>query len=174
MSVIHGSLFDGIVQFHDPDNQANTAVIVIDENDDPCISETFRNCVARQKSQQDVLRFCNDLGCLIIVVYAHRVLRARHIFSIIGRPDFSCVKESDGVLALGTTPPLMGYLERNKITSLVLMGSYTRFCVKESLIGGWEEDQYYAGLLNRKMTVLSSPALLGPYLPEAYVLKPMC
>ncbi|UYM17718.1 hypothetical protein [Endozoicomonas euniceicola] len=172
MSVISGSLIDGIIQFHDPENRAKTAAIVIDEKDCPCISETFRNSVTRKKSQQVVLRFCKDLGCEIIVVYEREVLEALHIYSIIGSPDFSCIKQAEGVLASSTTPSLMTYMKQHHITSLVVMGSYSSFCIKESLIGGWDDEQYYPGLLNKKITVLSSPALIGPYHPEAYRLKP--
>ena len=172
MSVISGRLIDGITQFHDPENRANTAAIVIDEIDCPCISETFLNSETRKKSQQDVLIFCKELGCKIIVVHEREVFKALHVYSIIGSPDYSCVKQADGVLALGTIPPLMEYLEKNCITSLVVMGSYSFFCVKSSLVGGWSREQFYSGLLNRKIIALSSPALIGPYHPDSYKLKP--
>ena len=172
MSVINGSLFDGIVQFHDPENQAKTALILIDEKDCPCTSEIFSNCVARQKSQQVVLRFCKGLGCEIIVIHECIERRAKHIYNIIGKPDFSCIKQDDGVLASSTKPPLMKHLVLNNITSLVIMGSYSSFCIREALIGGYDEDRVYPGLLDKQITVLSSPSLIGPYLPEAYALKP--
>ena len=83
MSVINGSLFGGIVSYHNPTLQASTAAIVIDEMDDKWSSEIFENFIIRKKSQQDTLRFCKELGCKVIVVHEFRESHPKHIYDII-------------------------------------------------------------------------------------------
>ena len=172
MSVINGSLLDGIVQFHSSESHAELAALVIDEMDGTLMYETFENSQKRQISQGEVLRFCKQLGCRIIVVHVRKELRAKHIYDIIKEPDFSCLKYSFGLFETKTTPPFMNYIQNNKITSLVVMGSFYYMCVTTSLIGDCIARRVFSGLLDRQITVLSSPELLGPYSPELYPFEP--
>ncbi|MCW7551293.1 hypothetical protein NX722_01280 [Endozoicomonas gorgoniicola] len=172
MSVINGALFTDIRKFHTPESNINTAVIVIDESDGKWFSETAKNHLIRIQKQQDTLRFCMGLGCKIIVVHEHYEQFPIHIYSIITEPDFSCIKRSPGVLNSATSPPLLPFLEKNNITSLVLMGGLYSMCVRESLIGCCSLGMRYSGILNHQITVLTSPGLLASYKPEMYPLEP--
>ncbi|UYM18184.1 hypothetical protein [Endozoicomonas euniceicola] len=172
MSIINGSLFGDIVKFHKPEHYASTAVIVIDESDNKWPDETMENWLARKQSQQETLRFCKELGCRTIVVHEYRERHPKHIYDIIEKPDFSCIKKKVGVLNSETKPTLMHFLEEEKITSLVLMGGHYSMCVRESLIGRCSYGVRNSGILNYHITVLSSPSLLAHYKPEMYQLEP--
>ena len=69
MSIINGSLFGGVVKFHEPESHSNTAVIVIDEMNPKWAAETVKSCQVRKESQQKTLQFCKELGCRVIVVH---------------------------------------------------------------------------------------------------------
>ena len=173
MSVINGALFTDIRKFHTPESNINTAVIVIDESDGKWPDETTKNYLIRIQRQQDTLRFCLGLGCKIIVVHECRARCPMHIYSIIKKPDFSCIKQKVGVLSPGTFPQLLPFLKEHNITSLVLMGGSCSMCVQASLIGRCSDGtRYSAGFLNHQITVLTSPSLLASYKPEMYPLEP--
>ncbi|WP_330927311.1 hypothetical protein [Candidatus Sororendozoicomonas aggregata] len=172
MSIINGSLFTDIEKFHKPEHNANTAAIVIDEKDKKWASETVENSLTRKQSQQETLRFCKQLGCKIIVVHEHRESYPRHIYGVIGNPDWSCIKHSLGVIDGRTSRPLMPYLKKEAITSLVLMGGSYALCIQASLIGICSYGMRHSGILNHQITVLSSPSLLAPYHPGIYSLSP--
>ncbi|UYM15045.1 hypothetical protein [Endozoicomonas euniceicola] len=172
MSVINGALFTDIRKFHTPESNINTAVIVIDETDGKWCSETTKNHLIRIQRQQDTLRFCIELGCKIIVVHEIYESFAKHIYSIIKKPDFSCIKKNAGVLGSETSPRLLPFLKENNITSLVLMGGMYSMCVRESLIGRCSQGMRYSGILNHQIVVLTSPSLLASYKPEMYSLEP--
>lgn len=171
MTIINGSLLGDIVKFHKPEHQANTAAIVIDEMNKAWACETDENCLVRKQSQQETLRFCKDLGCRIIVVHEKEEKQIKHLYDLIKKPDFSCVKQSFGLLDAKNEPPLLPFLKERKITSLVLMGGHYSICVRESLIGR-HSFLRSSGLLNHQITVLTSPALLAGYKPEMYQLEP--
>ena len=97
--------------------------------------------------QKETLLFCKSLGCRIIVVHENEKKYPKHIFDAIDNPDFSCVKNCLGVFGLGTEPLLFPYLEKNNVTSLVLMGGHIEMCVRSSLIGSSSFDRYYSGHL---------------------------
>ncbi len=171
MSVIDGSLFVDIAKFHKPEHHANTAVIVIDEIDRKWASETVDNWIIRMESQQKTLRFCKKLGLLTIVVHHHKLTYPKHIYDVIKKPDFSCIKRFAGVLDVMTEPPLLPFLKEKEITSLVVMGGKYSMCVRESLMGSYGHFGS-SGLLNHNITVLTSPSLLASYRPEIYPLVP--
>ena len=172
MSIINGSLFGDIVKFHKPEHYASTAVIVIDELGTKWCEETTENWLTRKQSQQETLHFCKELGCRTIVVHEYEERHPKHIYDIIEKPDFSCIKEKPGVLNSKTKPALMDFLGEEKITSLVLMGGHYKLCVRESLIGHCSDEVRSSGLLNHHIIVLSSPSLLASYNPEMYQLEP--
>ena len=172
MSIINGSLFGDVVKFHQPESHSSTAVIVIDEMNAKGASETVENCHVRKQSQQKTLRFCQELGCRVIVVHEFHESYPKHIYDIIDKPDLSCVKQSPGVLDAETEPHLLPFLTEKEITSLVLMGGKFSMCVRESLIGRCSYGVRNSGVLNHQITVLTSPSLLADYNPELYQLKP--
>ncbi|WP_330925585.1 hypothetical protein [Candidatus Sororendozoicomonas aggregata] len=171
MSIINGSLLADIVKFHKPEHNANTAAIVIDERDEH-LDEAAVNGIIRKQSQQETLHFCKELGCSVIVVHDLWELYPRHIYGVIGQPDFSCIKEASGVLDGATSPPLLPYLKEQEITSLVLMGGKYDMCVQQSLMGTYSFATVSSGILNHQIIVLSSPSLLADYNPEIYSLSP--
>lgn len=129
MTIINGSLFEDIVKFHKPEHKANTAAIVIDEMDKKSGFETVKNWGIRKQNQEETLLFCKKIGCKIIVVHEESYSRPKHIYGSIGEPDFSCIKHDSGVLEQRTNLPLLPYLIKNEITSLVLMGGRYDMCV---------------------------------------------
>ena len=60
MSVINGSLFGGVVKFHQPESHSSTAVIVIDEMNAKGASGTVENCHEKTKPTKKQLLFARE------------------------------------------------------------------------------------------------------------------
>lgn len=68
MSVINGSLFGGVVKFHQPESHSSSAVIVIDEMNAKGASGTVENCHEKTKPTKKTAVVCSGTKVLAHVV----------------------------------------------------------------------------------------------------------
>ena len=172
MSVINGSLISALPLYHSPSEESNLAVLVVDEVDKWCL-ETVEGSIIRKNSQKTVLEYAKNLGCRFIVLHEfEKGDYANHVREVVSVPDLECVKKRWGVLSSDTKPKLLSYLKEKNITSLVAIGGSYSMCLKESLIGNASSGLPHSGLLQHHITVLTSPTLISPYIPEMYPFEP--
>lgn len=168
MPIINDSLYNAIDYYHKPEECAKVAALVIDEDDDKCLSESNEEFEERKLSQSKTIKFCKDKGCLVIIAHEYNRKRATHIDVHSKDNDIHCIKKRWNILDERTRPALLPILQKNNITSLVIIGKYIQFCIQASLFGGnigyyKNNDIEPEGLTGQNYRILTSPKVLGPY-----------
>ena len=183
MGLVTGSLTADLSKFHLKDD-AELAVMVIDEKGKwPPIydghegGELSQQEEKRKNSQLEILSTCMAMKCKVILVEMLPTFKtADYIYDHLqSYPKEIFIKDRYCAISASTKPSLADFITQNKITSLVVMGGYKNSCVDATVTGGEDflgPDYHYSGLEAMGVVVLSSPALLSPYLPKFNIATP--
>ena len=165
MGVIKGNLVTDLPLYHSPD-EAELAVVVIDEKTQWHFIETDESARIRREAQQVTLQSAKALACRVITIDMPR-RESPHIEDAVGKPDISIVKTCFGTFEDKASKRLLDYLQNHHVTSLLVMGGNVDHCV-HCAIAGSQNHFAYPGFLSYGYTVLTSPKLLSPYRPQKY------
>lgn len=177
MGLVTGSLTSDLGNYH-LKSKAELAVMIIDEKGSWPIEhgidwsgELPEQEEKRKESQLEVLSCCMAMECKIMIVEMLPTFKtADYICSHIkDYPIDKFIKDRCCAISSTTKPSLTEFISKNKITSIVVMGGYSNGCVYATATGGEDfsgPGYQYSGLEAMGITLLSSPALLSPYLPK--------